>query len=99
MAVVRPRRLACHAAWATNWGLVRIVVTVMRGVTGRNEAFGLEVYCLGLLFVLQNFIDPTMYRDLARLHRHDRHDARGGPAQTRRAQLGNRRERLVVDGT
>lgn len=36
-------------------------------VTGRNEAFDLEVYCLGLLFVLQTFIAPSMYRDLGAL--------------------------------
>jgi phage terminase large subunit GpA-like protein len=33
----------------------------------RNEALDLEVYCLGLLFVLQNTINPSLYRDLARL--------------------------------
>jgi len=36
--------------------------------TGRNEAFDLEVYSLGLLFVLQTFINPNLYRDLSRLH-------------------------------
>jgi phage terminase large subunit GpA-like protein len=36
--------------------------------TGRNEAFDLEVYSLGLLFVLQTFINPNLYRDLGRLH-------------------------------
>lgn len=46
----------------------RGTVTVVWVVTGRNEAFDLEVYCLGLLFVLQNFTNPTMYRDLTRLH-------------------------------
>jgi len=35
---------------------------------GRNEAFDLEVYALGLLFVLQNITNPAMYRDLGRLH-------------------------------
>lgn len=35
--------------------------------TGRNEAFDLEVYALCLLFVLQTFISPQHYRDLARL--------------------------------
>lgn len=35
--------------------------------TGRNEALDLEVYALGLLFVLQTFINPTLYRDLGRL--------------------------------
>lgn len=34
---------------------------------GRNEALDLEVYCLCLLFVLQNFINPALYRDLSRL--------------------------------
>lgn len=36
--------------------------------TGRNEALDLEVYCLCALFILQNFINPALYRDLARLH-------------------------------
>ncbi len=36
--------------------------------TGRNEAFDLEVYCLAALFTLQTFINPGLYRDLARLH-------------------------------
>lgn len=35
--------------------------------TGRNEAFDLEVYALGMLFVLQNVINPSMYRDLGKL--------------------------------
>lgn len=36
--------------------------------TGRNEAFDLEVYCLGGLFILQTFLNPALYRDLGRLH-------------------------------
>ena len=33
----------------------------------RNEALDLTVYCHAALFVLQHFIDPTTYRDLAAL--------------------------------
>lgn len=35
--------------------------------TGRNEAFDLEVYALGMLFVLQTFVNPSLYRDLGKL--------------------------------
>jgi len=35
--------------------------------TGRNEAFDLEVYALGMLFALQQIINPSMFRDLGRL--------------------------------
>ena len=36
--------------------------------SGRNEALDLEVYCLAGLFILQNYTNPGLYRDLAALH-------------------------------
>lgn len=36
--------------------------------TGRNEAWDMEVYALCGLFILQTFIAPALYKDLARLH-------------------------------
>lgn len=52
--------------------------------SGRNEALDLEVYCLGLLFVLQNFIAPAVFRDLARLRDQIASGAVAGPAKQAR---------------
>ena len=53
--------------------------------SGRNEALDLEVYCLCLLFVLQNFLTPSIFRDLARLR-----DAIATGTSTAPAQRGRR---------
>lgn len=43
-------------------------ITVKYIKNGRNEALDLEVYALAGLWILQNLISPSLYRDLARLH-------------------------------